>query len=291
MVTRQASEIWRDYDTDGVPSSGPYDPRKDYIRTWGGEIEDSVSNGVAGAKYTFSTSTDTASDPGSGYVAFNLASPSPEGVTEIAVSDYDVLGRAFANFWQTLDNSTTINNRATIIIRDPTTDDIAIFRVNDTVTDESGWTRIPVEWVEGAGGFADETSIGVVGVQTGDTGGNTLAIPIFDTASPVSGEVMWAAPVPTSVFFPAGLGTSYGVCSTTPTADATFSFRKAAAGTDPAAATEFGTATFGAGSRTPTFAAALSTSFSAGDTLVVVAPDPKDATLARPALTLVASTS
>ena len=34
-----AAEVWRDYVTDGVPSSGPHDPRKPDIRAWGGNIE------------------------------------------------------------------------------------------------------------------------------------------------------------------------------------------------------------------------------------------------------------
>ncbi|RVP95734.1 phage upper tail fiber protein [Sinorhizobium meliloti] len=30
-----ANEIWRDFNVDGVPSSGPYDPEKSLIREWG----------------------------------------------------------------------------------------------------------------------------------------------------------------------------------------------------------------------------------------------------------------
>ncbi|RVG47755.1 hypothetical protein [Sinorhizobium meliloti] len=32
-----ANEIWRDFNVDGVPSSGPYDPEKSQIRQWGME--------------------------------------------------------------------------------------------------------------------------------------------------------------------------------------------------------------------------------------------------------------
>ena len=39
MVTKTAAQIWRDYETDGVPASSPHDPEKPEIRLWGGEIE------------------------------------------------------------------------------------------------------------------------------------------------------------------------------------------------------------------------------------------------------------
>lgn len=286
-VTKPGSTIWRDYETDGVPASGQHDPIKRDIRVWSAEIEDSVSNGVAGAKYKFGTSTNTAADPGSGYFDFNIASPSPEAVTEIAISDYDVLGRAFANFWQALDDSSTLANRATIIIRDPITDDIAIFRVTGAVTDAAGWTRIPVEWVEGSGTFVADQVVGIVGLPTGDEGGTRIAVPVFDPGTPVGGEILWAAPLPAAATFLAGLTESFGTCVDLPTADAAFSIRKAAAGADPSGAVEFATATYPAGTRTATFACAADTAFNAGDVLVVVAPDPKDATLTRPSLTIV----
>ena len=38
--TREANTIWRDYNTDGSPSSGNYSPVKGDIRTWGTEVQD-----------------------------------------------------------------------------------------------------------------------------------------------------------------------------------------------------------------------------------------------------------
>jgi hypothetical protein len=32
-----ANQIYRDFNVDGVPSSGPYEPKKSEIRTWGME--------------------------------------------------------------------------------------------------------------------------------------------------------------------------------------------------------------------------------------------------------------
>lgn len=38
-LTNEASTIWRDFNTDGVPASEKYSPRKTQIRTWGTEIQ------------------------------------------------------------------------------------------------------------------------------------------------------------------------------------------------------------------------------------------------------------
>lgn len=38
-LTNEASTIWRDFNTDGVPASEKYSPRKSQIRTWGTEIQ------------------------------------------------------------------------------------------------------------------------------------------------------------------------------------------------------------------------------------------------------------
>lgn len=41
--TKNGSEIWRDYSTDGVPSSGRKEPVKSEIRTWTGTVESTLS--------------------------------------------------------------------------------------------------------------------------------------------------------------------------------------------------------------------------------------------------------
>lgn len=293
FLTRLGSYIWRDYETDGVPSSGKHKPKKSDIRTWASEMEGQLSDAPArvGVQYQFSTDTDTTADPGSGYVSFNIASPSPEGVTEIAVSDYDKFSLDWSGLWAGADDSTTLAWRSTLLIRQQDGDFNAAFRVNGANIDEVGWTRLQVEWVSGSGAFTQDAYLGLILTQTGDEGGTKFAASVFDPSSPVSGEVMWGAPVPTATTFLADLIESFGTCSGLATADAVFSIRKAAAGTDPASAAEFATATFAAGVREPTFACTADTDFAAGDVLVVVAPDPKDATLTRPAFTVVGHVS
>jgi hypothetical protein len=44
-----AETVWRDFETDGVPSSGAHDPRKRDIREWGAYVETGILGGSAGA--------------------------------------------------------------------------------------------------------------------------------------------------------------------------------------------------------------------------------------------------
>lgn len=286
--TRLAAYIWRLYATDGVPSSGAHEPKKEEIITWGTEMEALLSDAPSrvGMQYKFSDSTNMSADAGDGYVWFNMASPAPEGVTEIAVSDVDVFGLSFENFWATVDDSTSLANRATIIIRDADADFSAVFRVTGANIDAAGYTRIQVEWVDGSGAFVDEAAVGILVFPTGDQGGTKIAISIFDTGGPVSGEPLWRAPVPEAAVFLAGLTESYGYCVNAPTGSATFSLRRAPKAT-PNTATQFGTATFSAGQFTATFAAASDTLFAAGDILEIVAPSPADLTLNKPTFTII----
>lgn len=286
--TKLAAWIWRLYDTDGVPSSGKHEPEKQEIIQWGTEMENLLGDAPSrvGIQMKFSAETNTAADPGDGYLALNLTSPL-EGSTEIALSDVDKFGLPYRNLWLSLDDSTNAAWRATLIVRQADSDFSAVLRVNGPAIAEDGWVRLPIEWVDGAGTFVDGADVGVVPIPTGNEGGNTLAIPIFDPYKPVGGEVMWSAPVPAPMTLLAGLTESFGTCSIVPTAEAVFSLRRAAKGTDPDAAVEFGTATYAAGEREPTFDSADDVEFAAGDVLVVVGPDPQDATLVRPALTLV----
>jgi len=39
MPIKSVLEIFRDYETDGVPASGPHEPNKSDIREWGGALE------------------------------------------------------------------------------------------------------------------------------------------------------------------------------------------------------------------------------------------------------------
>lgn len=96
---------------------------------------------------------------------------------------------------------------------------------------------------------------------------------------PASGATMAKWVAPSLVTFRAGLGESRGDADAAATASSVFSLKKNG--------TQFATATFSAANDTAIFACAADTAFSAGDVLTVTAPNPRDATLANIALTIV----
>lgn len=57
--TKLASQVWRDYIVDGVPTSGKFRPIKSEIRTWGTELQDHLDD-VNDAAIALDTRMDTA---------------------------------------------------------------------------------------------------------------------------------------------------------------------------------------------------------------------------------------
>lgn len=96
---------------------------------------------------------------------------------------------------------------------------------------------------------------------------------------PASGATMAKWVAPSLVTFRAGLGESRGDADVAATASSVFSLKKNG--------TQFATATFSAANDIAIFACAADTAFSAGDVLTITAPNPRDATLANIALTVV----
>jgi hypothetical protein len=55
-MDQNAESIWRNWETDGVPSSGNHDPEKPAIRRWGTWVEDGIENAfTSGSSILFST--------------------------------------------------------------------------------------------------------------------------------------------------------------------------------------------------------------------------------------------
>lgn len=96
---------------------------------------------------------------------------------------------------------------------------------------------------------------------------------------PASGATMAKWVAPSLVTFKAGLAESRGDADAAATVSSVFSLKKNG--------TQFATATFSATNDTAIFACASDTAFAAGDVLTIIAPNPRDATLANIALTIV----
>lgn len=54
-MTLTAQEVWRDFDTDGVPGSGAHQPAKSDVRTWGASLEAFLAGTQAGGGVVFAT--------------------------------------------------------------------------------------------------------------------------------------------------------------------------------------------------------------------------------------------
>lgn len=112
----------------------------------------------------------------------------------------------------------------------------------------------------------------------GADGGDVYDFILNDPARPNDGENLYDTIFARTVTFPAGLTGSRAKAGTVPTADAALLLRKNGS--------QFGTVTFPAGQATGVFAAAGATIFVAGDVLSIIAPSPRDATLAGLAMTI-----
>lgn len=114
--------------------------------------------------------------------------------------------------------------------------------------------------------------------QTLLAGGNRYDIAFDASDRPDSGEVFRRMVFTVAVQFIAGMTDSRANALTPATATAVLSIRKNNV--------EFGTLTFNVGAAVGVFASAAGTTFAAGDILTIVAPSPRDATLATLAITL-----
>lgn len=109
--------------------------------------------------------------------------------------------------------------------------------------------------------------------------GDVYDVASFDTDRPGSGETIVRWQAPRATMFLSGLTDSIASAQVAALAIAVFSLRKNGA--------QIGTLTFAAGSASGVFAAPSDTTFSRGDILTVIAPNPRDDNLSGTAATLV----
>ncbi len=121
----------------------------------------------SGLHFKFDTGTSNA-DPGAGELALNHGTPS--SATVIFVDDADQNSVAVATFVQTWDDSTDANKGFVRIEKRGTSSTFALYKVNAAVTDESGWTQVPVAHVASNGSFSSGDDIDVSFTKTGDLG-------------------------------------------------------------------------------------------------------------------------
>ena len=90
--TKRGRDVWRDYETDGVPGSGLHEPRKTDIRTWANEVEGQISSVLPGFQFTWTTAVSGA--PAAGVIGANNATLS--SATALRVSTTGAQSQSYA---------------------------------------------------------------------------------------------------------------------------------------------------------------------------------------------------
>lgn len=273
--TNPGSVVWRDYVTDGVPSSGANEPYKSDIRAWSTEVETQLSGDTArvGMPYKYSSNTTTNADPGAGF--FRLNNIDPALATEIAISKTDNNGLESGSWIGTWDDSTTLLNRGAVTLRALDGDWEASYRVIDDLIDGTTYWRASVSYIGKTGTLVANDVAGVTFAPTGDKGGNNYTFTAWypGDALPAGGEVLHRQPFEVDVLFAVGLPGWQIACKSAAPEDVVFTIWKLSSITD-SPGTQIGTATIASGARIATYSFLSEVTLEAGMFLEIREPDP-----------------
>ena len=155
-------------------------------------IADFLPAGGDSAQFTYSTTT-TDSDPGSGYIRFNNATLS--SATIAYVDDEEINGTDVSAWVQSFDDvSGNATNRGRIrLTKSNTLDTWAVWKISGAVTDASGYTKLALTYIDGAGTFANDDKVFLSFVASGEDGAIPGYFYKFDTGTsdtdPGAGEI------------------------------------------------------------------------------------------------------
>jgi hypothetical protein len=143
--------------------------------------------GTAGLGMTWDDSTADA-DNGAGKIAWNHATIA--SATVLYVDDADDASADISGFVQSWDDVTNTTAKGYVqITKEGATGTYAVFKVNGSVTDASGYTKVPVAHVVSAGSFTDADGVGVQFVQSGADGSGSLSNVVEDTTPQLGGDL------------------------------------------------------------------------------------------------------
>ena len=155
-------------------------------------VADFLPKGGDSAQFTYSTTT-TDSDPGSGIVRFNNTTIG--SATIMYVDDLDAAGTDVSAWVQSFDDvSGNDTNRGRIrVSKSNTLDTWHVFKVSAAVADASGYTKVTLTYIDGAGTLANEDKIFISFVASGEDGSIPGYFYKFDAgtskADPGAGEL------------------------------------------------------------------------------------------------------
>jgi len=132
-------------------------------------VADFLPAGGDSAQFTYSTTT-TDADPGSGFIRFNNTTIS--SATIAYIDDAEANGTDVIAWVQSFDDvAGNATNRGRIrVSKANTLDTWHVFRVNAAITDASGYTKIPLTYIDGAGSLANNDKVFVSFVASGEDG-------------------------------------------------------------------------------------------------------------------------
>jgi len=132
-------------------------------------VADFLPAGGDSAQFTYSTTT-TDADPGSGFIRFNNTTIS--SATIAYIDDAEANGTDVIAWVQSFDDvSGNTTNRGRIrVSKANTLDTWHVFKVNAAITDASGYTKIPLTYIDGAGSLANNDKVFVSFVASGEDG-------------------------------------------------------------------------------------------------------------------------
>jgi hypothetical protein len=126
-----------------------------------------LTQSAPGLRYQFSTTT-TDSDPGAGVFRANAAIGS---ATQLFFDNTDLGGATVTAWLDALDDSTTTLNRGTLWLQKAHDRTVyQVFTVGGSVTDGTGYRKVPVTFVVGSGSFTDGDEVLVSFARTGNQG-------------------------------------------------------------------------------------------------------------------------
>ncbi len=134
------------------------------------------STGPAGTNsqlsMTFESTTSDA-DPGAGKIAFNNGTLS--SVSILYVDDADDASADISAYVQSWDDVTNTTAKGIVTItKEGTPSTYATFKVSGSVTDASGYTKVPVTHIVSAGSFSDDDGVGVHFSYSGNDGSGDM---------------------------------------------------------------------------------------------------------------------
>jgi hypothetical protein len=125
----------------------------------------------ASVPYTFSTTT-TDSDPGAGILRFNNATLA--SATQAYLDNNSAAGQAATAWLDSFDDGGTSSNRGYLHVSDvDAPENFRVYLVTGSVTDGTGYRKLAITHLTGAGSFANAANLNVHFTPKGDTGSAT----------------------------------------------------------------------------------------------------------------------